>query len=73
MVAPARQPFAGGSRTEPHLTIYVTLILSRISRDRFEGWQKAINGSVVQGERFETDHFRVGAAAAAGLSALCVS
>jgi hypothetical protein len=67
MVAPARQPFAGGSRMEPHLTIYVRLIISRVSKDRFEGWQMAINGSVVRGERFETERFRVGAAAAARL------
>jgi hypothetical protein len=49
------------------------LIISRVSKDCFEGWQLAINGSVVRGERFETDHLRVGAAVAACLSALCVS
>jgi hypothetical protein len=58
---------------EPHWTIYMRLIISRVSKDCFEGWQLAINGSVVRGERFETDHLRVGAAVAACLSALCVS
>jgi hypothetical protein len=58
---------------EPHLTIYVRLIIPRISKDRFEDLRMAINGSVVRRERFETDRFRVGTAAAARLSAVRVS